>query len=55
MDGAEYAWGDEFTPEGKHLANTWQGEFPSENLCTDGFARTSPIKAFPPNDTASMT
>lgn len=49
IDGAEYAWGDEFTPGGKHLANTWQGKFPSENLCTDGFERTSPVKAFPPN------
>ena len=28
LDGAEYAWGDEFTPGGKHMANTWQGDFP---------------------------
>jgi formylglycine-generating enzyme required for sulfatase activity len=49
LDGAEYAWGDEFTPRGQHLANTWQGEFPRENLCADGFMRTSPVKAFPPN------
>ncbi len=33
LDGAEFAWGDEFTPGGKHLANTWQGNFPHENLC----------------------
>ena len=32
LDGAEFAWGDEFTPGGKHMANTWQGEFPRENL-----------------------
>ena len=25
-------WGDEFTPGGVHLANTWQGEFPYQNL-----------------------
>ena len=49
LDGAEFAWGDEFTPGGKHMANTWQGEFPRENLCEDGFARTSPVTAFPPN------
>jgi sulfatase modifying factor 1 len=49
LDGAEFAWGDEFTPRGQHLANTWQGEFPHENLCADGFARTSPVKTFPPN------
>jgi len=49
LDGAEYAWGDEFTPGGEHLANTWQGEFPRQNLADDGFERTSPVKAFPPN------
>ena len=49
LDGAEYAWGDEFTPGGKHLANTWQGEFPRQNLGTDGYERTSPVNAYPPN------
>ena len=49
LDGAEYAWGDEFTPAGKHMANTWQGEFPRQNLTTDGYERTSPVTAFPPN------
>jgi sulfatase modifying factor 1 len=49
LDGAEFAWGDEFTPDGRHLANTWQGAFPNENLATDGYARTSPAGAFPPN------
>ena len=46
---AEFAWGDRIAPGGKHLANTWQGEFPYQNLRTDGFARTSPVDAFPPN------
>ena len=49
LDGVEFAWGDEFTPGGKHMANTWQGEFPRQNLCEDGFERTSPVTAFPPN------
>ena len=49
LDGAEYAWGDEFTPGGQHMANTWQGEFPRQNLNEDGFERTSPVTAFPPN------
>ena len=31
LDGAEFAWGDEFTPHGRHMANTWQGEFPRQN------------------------
>jgi sulfatase modifying factor 1 len=46
---AEFAWGDELTPAGKHMANTWQGNFPHENLAADGFERTSPVTAFPPN------
>jgi formylglycine-generating enzyme required for sulfatase activity len=49
LDGAEFAWGDEFTPGGKHMANTWQGNFPNENLGSNGFERTSPVMAFPPN------
>jgi formylglycine-generating enzyme required for sulfatase activity len=31
------------------MANTWQGEFPWENLETDGYAGTSPVKRFPAN------
>jgi sulfatase modifying factor 1 len=49
LDRAEYAWGADFTPDGRHLANTWQGEFPRENLSSDGYERTSPVSAFPPN------
>jgi formylglycine-generating enzyme len=49
LDGAEFAWGSEFTPDGRHMANTWQGEFPYENLKTDRYERTSPVTAFPPN------
>ena len=48
-DGAEFAWGDELTPGGKHMANTWQGEFPFQNTKDDGYARTSPVKAYPAN------
>jgi formylglycine-generating enzyme len=49
LDGAEFAWGDEFTPGGKQMANTWQGGFPQENLALDGYGRTSPVGSFPPN------
>jgi sulfatase modifying factor 1 len=48
LDGAEFAWGDELTPGGRQMSNTWQGEFPNENLATDGYERTSPVTAFPP-------
>ena len=49
LEGAEFAWGDEFLPGGRHMANTWQGEFPHQNLRSDGFERTSPVGAYPPN------
>ena len=49
LDQAEFAWGDEFTPGGRYMANTWQGQFPQQNLACDGFERTSPVEAFPPN------
>jgi formylglycine-generating enzyme required for sulfatase activity len=49
LEGAEFAWGDEFTPEGRQMANTWQGDFPNENLKIDGYERTSPVGVFPPN------
>ena len=48
-DDAEFAWGDELTPHGRHMANTWQGEFPVENLALDGHEYTSPVRSFPPN------
>jgi formylglycine-generating enzyme required for sulfatase activity len=31
------------------MANTWQGQFPYENLAADGYEGTSPVGAFPPN------
>jgi formylglycine-generating enzyme required for sulfatase activity len=49
LDQAEFAWGDAFTPNGEHRANTWQGAFPHEALVTDGYPRTSPVDAFPAN------
>jgi formylglycine-generating enzyme len=49
LEGAEFAWGDEFAPGGRQMANTWQGAFPLENLKTDGYERTSPVGAFPAN------
>ena len=49
LDAAEFAWGSEFTPGNKHQANTWQGEFPRQNLLVDGYERTSPVTAFPAN------
>jgi formylglycine-generating enzyme required for sulfatase activity len=49
LEGAEFVWGDEFEPEGKVMANTWQGEFPHQNLLNDGYEWTSPVATFPAN------
>jgi formylglycine-generating enzyme len=49
LENAVYTWGDELTPGGKFMANTWQGEFPIVNLALDGFQGTSPVGSFPPN------
>jgi formylglycine-generating enzyme len=49
LDGADYAWGEELAPGGAMLANYWQGHFPVANQLTDGWLRTSPVTAFPPN------
>ncbi|MGK6316464.1 formylglycine-generating enzyme family protein [Neorhizobium sp. DT-125] len=49
LDGAEYAWGDVFMPDGKPMANIWQGAFPHQNTKEDGYDRTSPVRAFPAN------
>ena len=49
LEGAVYTWGNEFAPDGKMMANTWQGEFPIQNLLVDGFERTSPVGSFPAN------
>ncbi|MGZ7445270.1 formylglycine-generating enzyme family protein [Paenibacillus sp. TH7-28] len=45
----KYPWGDELTPEGKHMCNIWQGKFPVQNEALDGYAGTAPVNAFEPN------
>jgi formylglycine-generating enzyme len=47
---ATYAWGADFMPKGKAMANTWHGRFPWENLDPPGRDRTSAIGRYPPND-----
>jgi formylglycine-generating enzyme len=48
QDG-EFAWGDELLPNGVPQANTWQGEFPWQNLGKYHATGTSPIGAYPAN------
>ena len=49
LDRKPFAWGDTFMPNGKHMANTFQGHFPDANSAEDGFVGTSPVGAFPAN------
>lgn len=42
-------WGDELTPDGKHMCNVWQGRFPEEDSAEDGFSAPAPVDAFPAN------
>jgi formylglycine-generating enzyme required for sulfatase activity len=49
LEGKIYVWGDEPFSEEHPQCNTFQGHFPDHNTDKDGYARTSPVKAFPPN------
>lgn len=49
LDRKRYVWGDEFTPGGKYMANTFQGHFPDKNTAVDGYSATAPVGSFPSN------
>jgi formylglycine-generating enzyme required for sulfatase activity len=49
-DRQDYPWGNELTPNGKWMANTFQGQFPYKNSVHDGYAGVAPVASFPPND-----
>lgn len=49
LDGKTYIWGEEFEPQGRIMANIWQGEFPHLNTVDDSHRLTAPVKSFPPN------
>ena len=46
---AQDDWTSAFDPDGKPIANTWQGLFPVLNTEEDGYAGTAPVGCFPPN------
>ena len=50
LTGSTYPWGDDFLPNGRWMANTWQGRFPGENTGDDGYPSLAPVGRFPPND-----
>ncbi len=49
LNGKTFSWGDELNPQGKYLANYFQGAFPIHDTAEDGFKGASPVKSFPPN------
>jgi formylglycine-generating enzyme len=49
-DGQLYPWGNDFRPNGKWMANTFQGHFPDHNTAEDGHSGIAPVASFPPND-----
>ena len=49
LDRKPYAWGDDLKPNGKFMANTFQGHFPDKNAAEDGYERAAPVASFPPN------
>ncbi len=49
LSGAFFAWGNEFLPGGKHMANTYQGGFPYRDTGDDGFVGLAPVAQFPAN------
>jgi len=44
-----YTWGDELRPDGKVLANWWQGTFPDHNTGEDGYVGRAAVGKFPAN------
>jgi sulfatase modifying factor 1 len=46
---APYYWGPELTPNGRWMANLFQGDFPAGNTRADGFEGVAAVKSFPPN------
>lgn len=49
LAGATYPWGDVLHPEGRHMCNIWQGDFPDHDSGEDGWRGTSPCGSFPAN------
>ncbi|MEM7681949.1 MAG: formylglycine-generating enzyme family protein [Planctomycetota bacterium] len=47
--GTRYHWGDEFKQDGRYMANTFTGDFPTRNDAADGYVATAPAGSFPPN------
>jgi sulfatase modifying factor 1 len=47
--GNLYAWGNPMQPEGRWMANTFQGSFPDRDAGLDGHKGIAPVRRYPPN------
>ena len=48
--GRKFVWGDEEPTDTKIFCNIWQGQFPQNNTCADGYMGTAPARSFEPNE-----
>lgn len=49
LSQGKFSWGDDDSNVSEK-ANTWEGEFPTENTKGDGFENKAPVKSYPPNN-----
>lgn len=49
LESQPYPWGAALAPDGKWMANTWQGEFPHAGRADDGHLGSAPVASYPPN------
>jgi formylglycine-generating enzyme len=49
LSGKPFVWGEKFRPDGKWMANTYQGQFPVRDTGSDGFVGLAPVAQFAPN------
>lgn len=49
LTGNMFTWGNNFTPNGTYMGNSFQGLFPNQNSLEDGFSTTAPVKHYPKN------
>ena len=47
--GELYTWGNQFRPDGRWMANIFEGKFPNNDIGSDGFKGIAPVKQFPAN------
>jgi formylglycine-generating enzyme required for sulfatase activity len=49
LAGKPYVWGEKFNPNGKYMANTFQGHFPNKDTGSDGYVGIAPVAQYAPN------